>query len=98
MAHPRLKRLVYALNVPRHLCVIALGDEHPAHVRLTLGACIAVAGVAIMKVHVDIPMLAICIEALGGLVHAFGITPYIEAAIKFAETAAHISTDDEKEV
>lgn len=76
------------LNVPRHLCAHALGENHTIPHRMCVGLVIMVCGVMIAKAaHVfEYYALQVVVDTLGYSVHGLGLTPFLEhLLVKFKE-------------
>lgn len=82
------RKLLRTFNPPRLICTVLFGEKHSVRVRLFVGGVIMVAGGSILKAPSQFDLHAwmahLSFDVLGGAVHAFGVTPWLEAAIKLA--------------
>lgn len=72
------KEILHQINVPKKILVYTLGKDHPAWLRLALGAGFITIGSAM-------PEVGIFFKALTGLTHAIGFVPLLETLMAMAE-------------
>lgn len=73
-------KILSAINVPRHVCDVALGKDHPIHHRMIAGTIMMAFGVGISKAFVGVHVFFISeiFDGVGYLIHGVGTIPFAE--------------------
>lgn len=71
------RQVLNRINIPRHILVSTVGKAHPKWLRLVLGT-------GIMVLAETIPEATLILRSLGGLVHAVGAVPWIDAVTELS--------------
>ena len=80
------KKVVHFLhancNLSKSICTHLMGKEHTILHRICVGAVFMALGTIIGNIHLGVPHGDLITSGTGGLVHAIGATPVIEALSK----------------
>jgi hypothetical protein len=74
----RLRRVVHIVNLPKHICKVALGADHPIYHRLTAGAGFMVVGVLVSKIPFAYETVRLVFDGIGYFIHGLGSVPFVE--------------------
>lgn len=95
----RVEKIMYAVNIPYHICCHLLGETHSMNHRMGAGLLVMAMGVGIAKFTAGFHVIVVhfCGDMLGYFIHAIGTIPFAEAAIPKLIATVNKGKDEEEE-